>query len=127
MVTETFRLGGASNIVDFLPVLKWVGFGGVEKRLMVLGKKRDRFMQDLIEEHRTKMESDKSEDCLLDGDRKKISMIEVLLSFQVSEPQCYSDEIICILMILPPLCSVRLFSAASSPPLCSAILLLLLS
>ncbi|KAK2660185.1 hypothetical protein Ddye_006718 [Dipteronia dyeriana] len=99
IVTETFRLGGAVNVVDFLPVLKWVGFGGVEMRLMVLGKKRDRFMQDLIEKHRTKMDSNKSEDCLLDGDRKK-SMIEVLLSLQESEPQCYSDEIISSLMIV---------------------------
>ncbi|TXG52500.1 hypothetical protein EZV62_021669 [Acer yangbiense] len=40
-----------------------------------------------------------SEDCLLDGDRKK-SMIEVLLSLQESESLCYSDEIISSLMIL---------------------------
>ncbi|CAL5418076.1 unnamed protein product [Camellia sinensis] len=33
MVSETFELSGATNIGDFVPVLKWVGHNGIEKRL----------------------------------------------------------------------------------------------
>ncbi|KAJ0087192.1 hypothetical protein Patl1_08863 [Pistacia atlantica] len=99
IVAETFRLGGASNIVDFLPFLRWIGYGGIEKRLLVLQEKRERFMQRLIEEHKTKMGSDEAKNKNLEGQRKK-SMIEVLLSLQESEPEYYTDEIIRSLMLV---------------------------
>ncbi|GFY95974.1 cytochrome P450, family 81, subfamily H, polypeptide 1 [Actinidia rufa] len=52
MVTEAFQLSGATNYGDFVPFLKWVGVNGLEKRLQELQKKRDKFLQDLIEKHR---------------------------------------------------------------------------
>ncbi|KAF8377608.1 hypothetical protein HHK36_030990 [Tetracentron sinense] len=93
IVTETFHLGGATNIGDFLPVLKWVGFKGMEKPLMRLQEKRDGFMQELIEEHR-RMRSKFS-----DGERKK-TMIDVLLSLQETEPEYYTDQIIRGIMLV---------------------------
>jgi len=89
IVMETFLLSGATNIGDFLPVLKWVGSRGLEKRLAILQRKRDKFMQDLIEEHRRSR-----------GDRDPAfeergkTMIDVLLSLQEAEPEYYTDEII---------------------------------
>nr|POE84631.1 isoflavone 3'-hydroxylase [Quercus suber] len=52
IVMETFELSGSTNIGDFLPIFKWVGLSGLEKRLVILQGKRDKFMQDLIEELR---------------------------------------------------------------------------
>ncbi|KAA8528481.1 hypothetical protein F0562_035836 [Nyssa sinensis] len=87
IVTETFQLSGATNIADFVPVLKWFGLNGIEKKLQVLQEKRDSFMQDLILEHR-KMRSESS--C----EQRSKTMIDVLLSLQETEPEYYTDEII---------------------------------
>jgi cytochrome P450 len=87
IVMESFELSGATNIGDFLPVLKWVVSRGLEKRLVVLQEKRDKFMQDSIEEHRRRRGDPASEE------RGK-TMIDVLLSLQESEPEYYTDEII---------------------------------
>ncbi|XP_058223396.1 cytochrome P450 81Q32-like isoform X2 [Rhododendron vialii] len=87
MVTETFLLGGATNIGDFVPVLNWFGLNGLDKRLKVLQHKRDTFMQDLIEKHRRENESEN------DQQRSK-TMVDVLLSLKKDEPECYTDEVI---------------------------------
>lgn len=92
IVTETFLLGSVTNIADFLPVLRWLGVGGIEKRLILLQKKRDNFMQILIRELRT-MRCGGEE-------MKKKTMIEVLLDLQESEPEYYKDEIIRGLMLV---------------------------
>lgn len=87
IVTETFELSGATNIVDFLPFLKWVGLNKVEKRLVTLQGKRDRFMQDLIEERRRRRSDSASKE-------RSRTMIDVLLSMQEDEPEYYTDHII---------------------------------
>lgn len=101
VVTETFRLGDASNIVDFLPFVRFIGLDGVEKRLKAVQQKRDRFMQYLIEEHRRMRKEQTSCDSSEDGERKKTrTMIDVLLSLQETEPDYYKDEIIRGLMLV---------------------------
>ncbi|EOY15780.1 hypothetical protein QUC31_000710 [Theobroma cacao] len=87
---EALELSSATNIGDFLP---WLKSRKLERKLMECGKKRDKFMQDLIEQHRRKMRSDP------DGERKK-TMIEILLSLQESESEYYTDEIIRGLMLI---------------------------
>ncbi|KAF8023194.1 LOW QUALITY PROTEIN: hypothetical protein BT93_F0638 [Corymbia citriodora subsp. variegata] len=49
IVTESFRVGGANNIGEFLPFLRLMGLEGLEEKLMELQKKRDEFMQNLID------------------------------------------------------------------------------
>ena len=101
IVIETFRHGGASNIGDFLPLLRWVGFGGLEKRLMILQQKRERFMQNLVEEYRRGMEiSDKQSENYVDGSGNKKNLIQVMLSLQKLEPEYYTDESIRSLMLV---------------------------
>jgi hypothetical protein len=39
LVSETFELSGATNIGDFLPVLKWVGLNGLEKKVGDIARK----------------------------------------------------------------------------------------
>ncbi|RXH91624.1 hypothetical protein DVH24_020647 [Malus domestica] len=87
IVTETFELSGATNIGDFVPALKYLGVRGLEKKLVILQKKGDGFMQDLIEEHRKLQSSSVSE-------QKRKTKVEVLLSLQETEPEYYTDEII---------------------------------
>ncbi|XP_043717113.1 cytochrome P450 81Q32-like [Telopea speciosissima] len=96
IVKETFALAGASNIGDFLPVLRWIGFKGLEKRLMRLQQKRDGFMQGLIKQQRMeRMSSSSSSSSSSDGfGQRKKSLIDVLLSLQETEPEYYTDEII---------------------------------
>ncbi|XP_072956233.1 cytochrome P450 81Q32-like [Typha angustifolia] len=80
IVEETFAVSGATNLGDFLPALRVVDYKGSEKRLVRLQKRRDEFLQGLIDEHRG------------GGGRK--STMEVLLSLQKSDPEYYTDEII---------------------------------
>ncbi|XVF39838.1 hypothetical protein PTKIN_Ptkin01aG0064300 [Pterospermum kingtungense] len=91
VMRETFLLAGASNMGDFVPVLKWVG--NREKKFINLQKKREIFSQELVEECRRKMNTGKSSD-------KKKNMIEVLLSLQEEEPENYKDETIRSLMMV---------------------------
>ncbi|XP_022768692.1 isoflavone 3'-hydroxylase-like [Durio zibethinus] len=87
MVTETFELSGATNFGDFLPVLKWVGLSKIEKKLAKLKRKRDGFMQNLIEERRKLI----SDSC---SEQNSKTMVDVLLSLQETDPEYYTDDII---------------------------------
>ncbi|KAF8407789.1 hypothetical protein HHK36_006925 [Tetracentron sinense] len=90
IVEETFLISGVTNLGDFLPVMKWVGFiNGLEKRFVRLQAKRDGLMQELIDQHRRILGITKSSS----GERKK-TIIEVLLSLQETEPEIYTDQII---------------------------------
>ncbi|KAK1433449.1 hypothetical protein QVD17_10359 [Tagetes erecta] len=40
IVKETFMVSGASNLGDYLPVLRWLGVDGLEKKMIVLQKKK---------------------------------------------------------------------------------------
>ncbi|XP_057794378.1 cytochrome P450 81Q32-like [Salvia miltiorrhiza] len=84
IVTETFQVSGATNIGDFVPILRWFGMDKIESKLKALQEKRDNFMQDLIEEHRN-INSEK---------QRTTTLIDVLLSLQENDPQNYKDEII---------------------------------
>ncbi|OVA01011.1 Cytochrome P450 [Macleaya cordata] len=95
IVSESFALGEASNILDFLPVLRWVGlFNETEKRMMRVQERRDAFMQELIEEERRqRLKSTNDSAGINEEDRKKImTMIDVLLSLQNNEPEYYTDQ-----------------------------------
>ncbi|CAA2964771.1 cytochrome P450 81E8-like [Olea europaea subsp. europaea] len=80
LIDEVFELGGVSNPGDFLPLFRWIDYGGYEKNSARLGEKMDAFFQRLIDKHRQY----KSEN----------SMINHLLYLQVSQPEYYSDTII---------------------------------
>lgn len=88
-VEELFRSEG-SNMGDFLPILRWVGVGGFEKKLMALKEKRDVFVQELIEDNRRRMWGGSG-----GGEAEgKRTMVEMLLTLQESEPEYYTDQMI---------------------------------
>lgn len=97
MVVETFEVSGASNVGDFVPVFKWLGLEGSEKRLKVLRDKRDCITQDLVEGYR-RMRSN------CDGEERSKTLLDVFLSLQESEPNYYTDEIIKGVILVSHLC-----------------------
>lgn len=52
IMREMLEYSGNTNLGDFLPFLQWVDFQRLEKRFANLMKKLDKFMQDLVNEHR---------------------------------------------------------------------------
>ncbi|KAF3622576.1 putative F-box protein GID2-like [Capsicum annuum] len=85
------------NICDFLPVLKWIGYKGIEKKMDVTYVKRNEYLTRLLDEFR-------QEKSITTDDRakgKKTTLIETLLSLQDSEPEFYTDDLIkSLLMVL---------------------------
>ncbi|KAE8693736.1 cyclin-A3-4-like [Hibiscus syriacus] len=72
------------NMCDFFPVLKWIGFQGIEKGLKEMHRRRDEYLQKLV-----------------NGIRLNTtlaipnpSFIQKLLSFQEQDPQFFSDQVI---------------------------------
>ncbi|XP_047332822.1 cytochrome P450 81Q32-like [Impatiens glandulifera] len=77
---EIFEYMGLSNVGDFVPFMRLFDFQNIEKKLKVLQKKMNSFVQRLITQQRLEKHGD--------------SMIDHLLSLQESQPQYYTDEII---------------------------------
>ncbi|XP_021724106.1 isoflavone 2'-hydroxylase-like [Chenopodium quinoa] len=76
------------TICDFLPVLKWVGFRGIEKEMKRLMIDRDAFLQSLVDEIRESKGGTN-----VDAGNTK-NMIEQMLDLQQTDPEYYTDEII---------------------------------
>ncbi|KAI8550004.1 hypothetical protein RHMOL_Rhmol06G0070100 [Rhododendron molle] len=89
IIRNVSELSVALHLGDFVPCLRWVDFGKLEKRMLTTKKKMDAIFQGLIDENR-------SEDTKVshsNGGKAK-SMINSMLGLQNSDPQYYSDEII---------------------------------
>uniref|UniRef100_A0A0D6QTH2 Uncharacterized protein n=1 Tax=Araucaria cunninghamii TaxID=56994 RepID=A0A0D6QTH2_ARACU len=52
MIDEAVLLLGTFNVGDYLPFLKWLDLHGLEAAMKKLYKKRDAFLQALVDEHR---------------------------------------------------------------------------
>ncbi|KAL8492053.1 hypothetical protein ACS0TY_023610 [Phlomoides rotata] len=66
------------GICDYFPVLRWIGYKGLEKNLICLFKKRDEFLESLFDQK--------------SGD--DTNLIATLLSRQVSDPEFYTHDVI---------------------------------
>ncbi|KAF9687520.1 hypothetical protein SADUNF_Sadunf02G0102100 [Salix dunnii] len=107
IVRENFELSGATNIGDFVPATKWIGLNNLEKRLAVLHRKGDEFVQDLIPTHRKVKESASDQE-------SSETMIDVLLTLQETEPEYYTDGIIRGLMTVMLSATARTMGCALS-------------
>ncbi|CAA7027208.1 unnamed protein product [Microthlaspi erraticum] len=76
------------NVCDYFPVLRWIGYKGLEKRVMEMQRTRDEYLQRLIDEIRTKR---------IDSTG---SVVEKFLHLQESEPEFYSDDVIKGIIVL---------------------------
>lgn len=80
-------------MIDFLPILRWFGYKGLEKKMDVIHSKRNEFLNTLLDEfRRNKISGLKS--------NSSNTLIETLLSFQESEPEFYTDDIIKSIMLV---------------------------
>ncbi|MED6179930.1 hypothetical protein PIB30_005388 [Stylosanthes scabra] len=91
LMREFTALQGAS-INDFIPILKWIDFQGVEKKMVEVMKRADSFFQKLIDEHRRNYESVSNESKM--DKNMKLNLIDVMLELQQKEPEFYTDETI---------------------------------
>ncbi|KAF3641730.1 putative receptor-like protein kinase-like [Capsicum annuum] len=86
------------NMCDFLPILRWIGcYKGLEKKMTLIHYKRNEFLNNLLDEFRQK----KIDGLKSNGNmEKKTTLVETLLSFQESEPEFYTDDIIKSIMLV---------------------------
>ncbi|KAH6758897.1 hypothetical protein C2S51_019132 [Perilla frutescens var. frutescens] len=94
IATDSLRLA-TSHIGDSLPVLRWLGVGGVEKGLAEVQRKRDAFMQELVDQERKRSYGGGGK-----AEGKMKTMIEMLLVLQEKEPHYYTDAMIRSLMLV---------------------------
>ncbi|CAL5383800.1 unnamed protein product [Camellia sinensis] len=88
---EKFLRSSPSNLCDYVPMLRWIDYGGVKQSMVILQKKRDEFLQGLIDQVRQKR-VDKG------GDKK--TLIGTLLCLQESKPDFYTDDLIKSLILV---------------------------
>ncbi|MFS7910260.1 putative isoflavone 2'-hydroxylase [Helianthus anomalus] len=85
VLRDISQVSGTSNPGDFIPLLRWIDYQGLEKSLLKLHKKSDRFIQNLIEKCKSKHSGSKG---------KATKFIDAMLSLQESEPEYYTDDVI---------------------------------
>ncbi|WVZ94597.1 hypothetical protein U9M48_040470 [Paspalum notatum var. saurae] len=86
MVREYFVMHGASNLQDLVPMLALLDVSSANRRAVRLSEKRNRWAQQLINEHRAAAAARR--DDLLGK-----TMVIDLLEMQVSDPEAYSDKL----------------------------------
>ena len=102
IMREVTELQGSSNLNVFLPVLQWVDFQWLEKRMVIFKKKIDMFFQNLVDEHKRMRSSASSQSV---NEVTKMTLIDVMLSLQEIEPEFYTDEVIKSVILV----SIRLY------------------
>ncbi|KAL2340156.1 hypothetical protein Fmac_008096 [Flemingia macrophylla] len=81
-ISNLLELAAAQNKADFFPFLRVFDFEGLLRRLKRIASSTDKFLQNLIEEHRS-------------GKYANVeNMISHLLKLSESQPECYSDQTI---------------------------------
>ncbi|VFR00937.1 unnamed protein product [Cuscuta campestris] len=88
LTKEALELTSASNPGEIFPVLGWLGFNGLEKKLTAHSRKTDEFMSALLNQHRRQI-----------TEQRKNTMVDRLLALQQSQPKSYTDETITGLII----------------------------
>ncbi|KAI7745377.1 hypothetical protein M8C21_007505 [Ambrosia artemisiifolia] len=88
VIEDTEDVISRSKILDMLPNFQWLFGRKLEKRFAFVQKKRDDFMQVWIDEFRADGLGDG------DGEGKKKTLLQILLSLQDADPEYYTDEMI---------------------------------
>ncbi|KAL9809940.1 putative cytochrome P450 [Arabidopsis thaliana] len=76
------------NVCDYFPVLRWIGYKGLENRVIEIQRMRDEYLQRLIDDIRMKKFDSTG------------SVVEKFLKLQESEPEFYSDDVIKGIVVL---------------------------
>ncbi|XP_049392774.1 cytochrome P450 81C13-like [Solanum stenotomum] len=81
------------NMCDFLPLLRWIGYKGMEKKMSLVHNQRNEFLNNLLEEFRQEKVS-------VGNREKQNTLIGTLLSLQESEPEFYTEDVIKSIMLV---------------------------
>ncbi|CAI0421130.1 unnamed protein product [Linum tenue] len=81
LIGEFTAIQGSSAPNDFFPLLRWLDFGSLEKRMKSIMNKLDGFLQRLVDTFR-------------EANHGGETLIDVMLSLQETEPEFYTDETI---------------------------------
>ncbi|KAK6277568.1 hypothetical protein POUND7_017891 [Theobroma cacao] len=84
----------ATNICDFFPILRRVGFKGIEKNMRELHRRREEYIRNLVDEIRLRKTSSSADVPEIEEEGKNPSLIEKLLSIQEEDPDFCSNEVI---------------------------------
>ncbi|XP_027356206.1 isoflavone 2'-hydroxylase-like [Abrus precatorius] len=88
LMKDLAELNGSGNLNDFLPILQWIDFQGIEKKMIKVMHKVDSFFQKLIDNHRQNSDTDAD---FLNGS-KDMTLIDVMLELQKEEPEIYTNQ-----------------------------------
>ncbi|XVF39853.1 hypothetical protein PTKIN_Ptkin01aG0065800 [Pterospermum kingtungense] len=89
---NTFFPSLGTNICDFFPVLRWIGFQGIEKNMEELQRRRDAYIEKLVDGVRLKKTRDVP--VVKEEGKESFSLIKRLLSLQEEDPDFCSNEVV---------------------------------
>ncbi|XP_044454160.1 cytochrome P450 81Q32 [Triticum aestivum] len=98
IVDAIVPLVGVANLWDYLPVLRWLDWRGVRRRLADATSRRNAFIYKLIDGERQKRLNAAADAADKQQEEQEQSMIGVMLSLQKSEPELYTDTFIAALV-----------------------------
>ncbi|XP_047334769.1 cytochrome P450 81C13-like [Impatiens glandulifera] len=81
-IMDRFAPGTPLSVCDYFPILKWIGYKGMKKKVMIHHKKRDEFLIGMLDKFRKQ------------GKLNSISFIQSLINLQQSDPHFYSEDVI---------------------------------
>ncbi|KAG2666235.1 hypothetical protein I3760_15G047600 [Carya illinoinensis] len=90
---DTYFASLSMNACDFFPVLRWVGYKGIEKGIISLRGRRDEWLTGLIQEIKQEKTISLNTTTVMDEEKKK-TLIETLLSIHESDPEFCSDDVV---------------------------------
>ncbi|KAK0577268.1 hypothetical protein LWI29_030456 [Acer saccharum] len=82
---QTFGPSVNMALGDYFPYLRWLTYYGVEKQEIKFHKKRDAFIQALLDKHQNNNSSSRE---------TSRPIIDVLLNLQESEPEFYTNDVV---------------------------------
>ncbi|KAI5387944.1 cytochrome P450 81Q32 [Lathyrus oleraceus] len=84
LINEYIELLGSGSLNDYFPILKWIDFQGMKKKMVKFMKKMDSFLQKLVDEKRRNWSNE----------QRNMTLIDVMLDLQQKEPEFYTEEIV---------------------------------
>lgn len=75
---------------DYLPFLRWLTYFGVEKKMLKVHRKRDAFLQTLLDGYRNPNDQSTS----IPNSEINQTILDVMLKLQESKLEFYTDDVI---------------------------------
>ncbi|PKA53658.1 Cytochrome P450 81D1 [Apostasia shenzhenica] len=87
-IEEVFRLSGASNLQDFVPMTGWLGKTKNTMRMVTLGKEMEEVFQEIVDQRRKRRSAE------MTPEMEKKTILDVMLDLQEANPEIYTDTVI---------------------------------